>query len=511
MRLFVENLTYNQVSIDTITLAPRQSNTFDIPDADIQQVISQLALAPSVVKWKIDGITRPSIDTALTIFVETTGSDTTGDGTYTRPFRTIQKAIDSLGDGVLIKAEITIQVGIGSFGGFTFDQSKYRYVGTPGVNNIPRGIRIQGTMVAPTLTTGTASGTATGAATTDGARVFTDSGQNWTIDELKGKFLEISSSKIPIVSNTATTITTSTSLGIAAGAYKIWDHGTIIDSGLQYASSGAAGTSIGRVAIIGNTDASTASFFEFREIRVDSTGLSSGNSVVTMRGQSNAIRMTSCELRRTSATAVTLLSALNNYAAATHCFFNHPDANASSFGMTYNQDGGPAWCYFLRGGIGVNISNLGHSSPAIGSVTSSTFEGCTTGINHRMSAQMNIVATCRFLNCTTGVAVASGTFTVGAALTGTAGGALFFFSGCTTCLQVSNGSHVFFGNSTGTGNTNGIVATAGARIQVSASATLGASTELSVDGATSTLAAMRASSPKVFPTTPNAYGSYIYE
>lgn len=510
MRLFVENLTYNQVSIDTITLAPRQSNTFDIPDADIQQVISQLALAPSVVKWKIDGITRPSIDTALTIFVETTGSDTTGDGTYTRPFRTIQKAIDSLGDGVLIKAEITIQVGIGSFGGFTFDQSKYKHVGTPGVNNIPRGIRIQGTMVAPTLTTGTASGTATGAATTDGARVFTDSGQNWTIDELKGKFLEISSSKIPIVSNTATTITTSTSSGIAAGAYKIWDHGTIIDSGLQYPTSGAAGTSIGRIAIIGNTDASTTSFLEFREIRVDSTGLSSGHAVVTMRGQTNAVRMTSCELRRTSATAVTLMSVLNNYAASTFCFFNHPDANASSFGLNYSHEGGASGCYFLRGGTGIIISSLGRSA-SVGSVTSSTFEGCATGINHRLSAQMNIVATCRFLNCTTGVAVASDTFTVGAALTGTAGGAQFFFSGCTTCLQVSNGAHVFFGNSTGTGNTNGIVATVGARVQVSASATLGASTELSVDGATSTLAAMRASSPKVFPTSPSAYASYIYE
>lgn len=66
-------------------------------------------------------------------------------------------------------------------------------------------------------------------------------------------------------------------------------------------------------------------------------------------------------------------------------------------------------------------------------------------------------------------------------------------------------------NLRGSGNTTAIIANTGGKVAVASVSTITGTTEISVDGATSTLAAMRAASPKAFPTTPNTYGSLVYE
>jgi hypothetical protein len=65
---------------------------------------------------------------------------------------------------------------------------------------------------------------------------------------------------------------------------------------------------------------------------------------------------------------------------------------------------------------------------------------------------------------------------------------------------------------TSSGNTTFVLIDRDARVQIGSNIPSGlAVTDISVAGATSTLAAMRALTPKVFPGTPNAYGSYVYE
>jgi hypothetical protein len=84
-------------------------------------------------------------------------------------------------------------------------------------------------------------------------------------------------------------------------------------------------------------------------------------------------------------------------------------------------------------------------------------------------------------------------------------------TGATTGISVLDGGHIvsfFAGTITAT---TGISATRGGKCQIVSTATITATNELSVDGVVVTLATMRAASPRITPTTPNVYGSYIYE
>ena len=66
-----------------------------------------------------------SFSPANTIFVETNGSDTTGDGSRDKPFATLQKAVDTAGTG----GTKLIKVGKGIFSGFTSVTGYYRITG----------------------------------------------------------------------------------------------------------------------------------------------------------------------------------------------------------------------------------------------------------------------------------------------------------------------------------------------------------------------------------------------
>jgi hypothetical protein len=61
----------------------------------------------------------------------------------------------------------------------------------------------------------------------------------------------------------------------------------------------------------------------------------------------------------------------------------------------------------------------------------------------------------------------------------------------------------------GTGNTTAISLARGSRALLTPASTITGTTELSIDGVASTIAAMRAASPKT--TVPNNYGTLVYE
>lgn len=75
-------------------------------------------------------------------------------------------------------------------------------------------------------------------------------------------------------------------------------------------------------------------------------------------------------------------------------------------------------------------------------------------------------------------------------------------------VTVTDGDVVVTG---GQPNQSWITVQRGARVRIAPTAIARGTTELSVDGVTSTLAAMRANNPKIFPLTPNPYGTYVFE
>ena len=119
----------------------------------------------------------------ITLAVSTTGVDRegfvlTGDLSST-PYLSIQSAIDAIPK--YLAHDVTIVVGAGTFDGFVAK-------GFVGGGNL----RIAGTFSAATITTGVTSGTA-GAGTSSTSLVKPAAAANWTANDLRGKYVVISS------------------------------------------------------------------------------------------------------------------------------------------------------------------------------------------------------------------------------------------------------------------------------------------------------------------------------
>ena len=80
-------------------------------------------------KAKASGIDIP-IKSNYRCYVSTSGNDTTGQGTSLRPYKTIQKAIDSLPDSNPKGVNYTIEIGAGTHEGFTLNTSKKIFLDT---------------------------------------------------------------------------------------------------------------------------------------------------------------------------------------------------------------------------------------------------------------------------------------------------------------------------------------------------------------------------------------------
>ena len=135
--------------------------------------------------------------TTKTYYVETTGSDTTGDGSVSKPFATIQKAVNVLPDH--LTKDVTIYVGEGSFAGATIqktaDYAVRLVIKGTGINVIESEMSVA-----------------------NSSREYLQvTGKTWEIDEFKLNWvratagngylnLDYSSNLYPIVSNTANTI-----------------------------------------------------------------------------------------------------------------------------------------------------------------------------------------------------------------------------------------------------------------------------------------------------------------
>jgi len=162
---------------------------------------------------------------AISLYVSTTGNDSNPCTSAGAACLTVDGALSKLPN--TLRHSSTITVAAGAYAApMNITRKDLTIVG--GVT-----LSVTGTMATPTLTTGTTSGTLTAnsAGSSSGPGTCTDSGQSWTVNELKNKFIRFASGSLsgqafPISSNTATVITIPTSTAPGNVAYTIEEIGS---------------------------------------------------------------------------------------------------------------------------------------------------------------------------------------------------------------------------------------------------------------------------------------------
>jgi hypothetical protein len=450
------------------------------------------------------------IDEPLIIYVEQTGQDAPGRGGQNSPFRTVQAAIDSIRDAQ-IHALVDILVGPGSFPAFSIGNLNIRSDINPSTKTQSEiALRVTGTLGAPTLTSGTTTGTVTSSSIVNGHTQTVDLAQNWTIDELKGfifTYIDASANVIDfvIVGNTSNTLLLAANLPPPVGfAYQILEQKTRIDSGVAAIGS-IAGSQQGRISV-SNTAGSINGAISISNFLCVVDGMVSGAAAVTVRNA--AVEFLGIRVQRfAGSTSFLSFSWQNARITANRCYATSNSTTSASGASVNGSNLTVSGSYFRNLQTGITYFNNGYSETTL---SNNVFEGITTGVNKSIGL-LNLTSTNRFIGCTTAFASGTSTFSSGIALVSSSTASVFRFENCVSCITVIGPGFVTASACTGTGNTNGITLTKGARCQISNTATLGATTELSVDGVTGTLATLRSNSPRVFPLVPNPYGTYVYE
>lgn len=450
------------------------------------------------------------VEEPLSLFVEVTGSDS-GDGSVNRPFRTIQAAADSL-RGVINRSFITINVGVGSFPAFTLDGIGMEASAKIG-GSTPE-FSILGTLIAPTLASGTASGTVTSSSSTNARATLVDSTQNWPVDGLIGMFVTLSAAttiKHVITGNTATELYFTASTAPTVGnTYTVETCGTEIDLSLGVLGTNSRAMSLNAPA--GGVSSNSVTVANIRCFRPSS--VTGTTSLVSVSG-TGSIGLRNLQLgfvgAATNAVAIAIASNYTGNVSIQRCLVDTANATGSTGGLftasssPIQQNGFLISGCFIRGGP----SFTGLGGFASYNLGTTEFRNLSVGIAV-LAQRIFFAPSNRFVQCVTAID-GGGTLPYLRSSTGSITLNLAHFENCTTCLRADNNSFFVLGACTGTGNTNGLVLTKGARCQIANTATLGATTELSVDGVTGTLATLRSNSPRVFPLVPNPYGTYVYE
>lgn len=463
-------------------------------------------------------------------YVDSAGSDS-NPGTVGSPFLTIQKAVDSVPK--TIRNKVTINVGAGSFAAAVFTG----FTVSPSINygSDYSWLHLKGTMsnVSP-QSTGSSSGTLTSYTASSNATFATaaDTTNNMTVNEYAGCYLQAvtgtgSTGTVAfpalwlIESNTSTVFTIQSASGSAMAAgttYQVVKPGTFINSGTtpsvstgNPAQSGmpSAGGSFG-LAFVQNLGMGYAvSNIEFTQ------------SASMLRGivfQESKLRVFDCRFIAASGSSPTSIT----YGSTTHmkstvlCYGVYANLTGSTNGTFYQdsqQGGGPGACGLtmtsctIKGGVtGVFIAGSANG-PLINNCKFDTQTGISLSL---FGCGMAQIVNSRITGSTTGVsAVESSISGLGAT---TFALNAFDISNCTTAI-IMTGAFIgcFLTAVSGTTNTTAINITRGAKCCVSANTTLTGTTEVSIDGVGTTLAAMRALVPPVYPAAPTTLGTAFYQ
>lgn len=460
----------------------------------------------------------------ITLYVDPLGSDSNpGTSPGASACLTIQGALNKIPKR--IRHLVTINVAAGNYAGF--EVAGFIIEQTPTANQV--GINLVGTRENATgLASGTATGTLTsvtpGSSSTAAFTVWTDSGQNWASDALKGKFIEILSGTgigtiMPITGNTATSVTVPLTVGIAAAGatYAIRDCTSAITTPISTGvGPPTAGASVSATTLVGvNINGVTCPYsvtcvrMEFFKMALSGVATSSVGMVV--QGCNGALQIANWQFIQP-----TLL---------THIQLNGPGALFGVSQVVFDAVGASATYISSVGGSFVgstgalatlNLANLLMKPASVG-VSAVNLAWANSLIETASGLDMPaigkaIINGLRFVTPTLTTSAIRAKVTLnnyGGAYLACPGGRAIFVQNKTTAVDLE-GTHYcdFWGSVLGDTNTNAFVLAKGARVRISSTTAIAATNEVTLDGTVSTFATMRAANPKVLSS---AYGSYAHE
>ena len=462
----------------------------------------------SAGSWQLvddDGVTTA----AMTLHVESAGSDATADGSVSLPFATIQAALDFVPKR--IKHPVVIEIGAGNFAGFSLNSFAFM---KPASSAAGAYLTIKGTYVAATAATGSSSGTATsGGAGTAGVSggTLTKTSAGWTVNNFAGKLLHTiagtgSAQYRHIVSNTADTLTViGTWTAPANGTtFEILDYGAVVNAAISRPATylGAESANSQAVLIYGNTgdyspSASTGPLIVFDGLKI---APSTGIGIVAFGGSSVLVQRSHISTGSTSV-GVTAQEG-TNFIFLQNLIENSSTATVASFSGAVRHTN----TWFKGGGIGLSLTGTKGSN-----LNSNYFSGQSatgTGLllsQGTASVQFNSNIMVGGGSTSTAVKVTSATATTTYSSVSVQGGT---FSGYGTGISVVGPQFVRIDAVLGTGNTTGVAVSLGARAHVASGTTITGTTEVNIDGVASDYATMRAASPKLIT---NTYGTIFHE
>lgn len=465
----------------------------------------------------------------VTYYVETTGSDS-NPGTLAQPFLTIQAAINTLPKTLLHR--VTINVGVGNFMGAVIDGFDTRI--PTNVATDYSGLEIRGTLVNATLSQGNVSGTISAytAASAGAPAVITDAAQNWAVNELKGKLITLTSGTgfpgtettppiLVVVSNTATTATVVGPTTATGAAYIVQDFGTNINNAVSPAASTGSipGQQLAKSGIfIGSSN--KGGFIGLSRLKV-----TAGTNVPqAIRGMSSSgVRMVACRFVGNNSEGVTGILNMASVAplggsdmgqlVVSQCSVLVPN-NCSGVILGSSPLQHQVINSFIEGGSPTFATGLALSGELKAALQNSYLMGLVNGIqfSRGMTGGVLVIATTINgnnvagsigINCpntTTTLALPGASFNLtNTIITNCAGAAIQ--------LQTP-GSIGWYISGSGTGNAVGYNLSHGASMRVGSGVTLTGTTEVNIDGSSSTLAIMRGTNPKLLSTS---FGTKLYE
>lgn len=458
---------------------------------------------------------------AMTLYVETTGSDSNNCTSPATACASIQGAVDK--PAKHIRHPININVGDGGFGafavsGFSFD---------PASPDAGAYINIQGTLVNATLATGTATGTATagsaGSGTTFGT--LTNSGATWTIDNLRGKLIETTggtgSGQIrAIVSNTGTVITIAGTWTApdATTTYAVRDQGAAVLSAMnQSAYPTTAPGSPAAIQVHGNTmgrqpgATSTSGTITFKNLKVNPGGANTG---VAASGGIQQIFFEQCSIQGGSLPALQLAQG-----TSVRAFKNYFSSSSNTVSLGGSTSGNAGVAHLMNQnviqttGAGLTAMQLAGGGTFVSNDVRTTSATTGSPMSFTGTTAFGIQANSNRITCASG---SSGT--IGITSQESFSGATFSsFSGtdnlinlCFTGVSLSGGVRMV-NASPGTAwtisnATNGVILAKGAVFRHIGVTFTTVTNEVSVDGTGYTYATIEGMSPQMVAST---YGSWF--
>jgi len=466
----------------------------------------------------------PLMTGPLSLYLSPTGSDTNS-GTASSPLATFAGVRNLLRSTYReIGYTVTVNPAAGNYAagpvitGLTF---------VPADENLPCGIFVNGPWATVTPTTGSATGTLTSVTAGTSApavpTVVTDSGASWTVNDFADKFLAVNGNYWPIVSNTATTITLAGPFTVTTSTYAIQEGACVITGSSAVTPpipAGGATQATPRQACMIVHSNYMARFpgtlgTPGCQIRIEGIKVSPSTAGAGYVGAfvcGSPVIINRCFLGGTASSG----SRAEIYMDGGRSLVTNSivKVNASGNGIllggpgTFNGDGN-LFTSYASGGVALGVGSLASGSNLICSANSCTIKSYSTaGINIASQAVLSLA----------GTTISVGGQGLRSRLADGSVGNIFINA---NGLDISNSSSAaidFTGpitlqaaQVTGGTNTTGWSLAQGSRMKVASTCTLTGTTEVSLDGTGTTLAAMRAGVPKVLPAVASPYGTAIWE